>query len=234
MQDPNPNPNSTNGGNSQTPRGSLHRRAISEVQFRIPEDLDLADAPSVTSFDELGSEDDLFYTYMDMGGSLGSNPNDIDQKIGGNVAENPSSDGGGGAVEGGNKGVKGKHRHSNSVDGSSIVQSIEAKKAMGPDKLAELWNMDPKRAKRIIANRQSAARSKERKARYILELERKVQNLQADAATLAAQLTLFQRDTSGLANENTDLKIRLQAMEQQAQLREGKLQRSNLFNNPLQ
>ena len=33
---------------------------------------------------------------------------------------------------------------------------------------------------------------------------------------------LFQRDTTGLSNENTELKLRLQAMEQQAQLRDGK------------
>lgn len=45
---------------------------------------------------------------------------------------------------------------------------------------------------RILANRQSAARSKERKARYIQELERKVQTLQTEATTLSAQLTLFQ------------------------------------------
>ncbi|KAI8011813.1 Transcription factor RF2b [Camellia lanceoleosa] len=45
---------------------------------------------------------------------------------------------------------------------------------------------------RILANRQSAARSKERKARYITELERKVLTLQTEATTLSAQLTLFQ------------------------------------------
>ena len=45
---------------------------------------------------------------------------------------------------------------------------------------------------RILANRQSAARSKERKARYISELERKVLTLQTEATTLSAQLTLFQ------------------------------------------
>ncbi|ONI02185.1 hypothetical protein PRUPE_6G181900 [Prunus persica] len=56
-----------------------------------------------------------------------------------------------------------RHRHSDSVDAS--LDSIEAKKAMAPDKLVELWTVDPKRAKRILANRQSAARSKERKAR---------------------------------------------------------------------
>ncbi|CAA3016216.1 transcription factor RF2b-like [Olea europaea subsp. europaea] len=91
---------------------------------------------------------------------------------------------------------------------------------MAPDKLAELWSIDPKRAKRILANRQSAARSKERKAHYISDLERKVQTLQTEATTLSAQLTFYQRDTSGLSNENTELKLRLQAMKQQAQLRD--------------
>ena len=45
---------------------------------------------------------------------------------------------------------------------------------------------------RILANRQSAARSKERKMRYISELEKKVQTLQTEATTLSAQLTLMQ------------------------------------------
>ncbi|XP_047253979.1 bZIP transcription factor 30 isoform X2 [Capsicum annuum] len=70
---------------------------------------------------------------------------------------------------------------------------------------------------RILANRQSASRSKERKARYITELERKVQTLQTEATTLSAQLTLFQRDTTQFTNENTELKLRLQAMAQEAQ-----------------
>ena len=45
---------------------------------------------------------------------------------------------------------------------------------------------------RILANRQSAARSKERKMRYIQELEHKVQVLQTEATTLSAQLTMLQ------------------------------------------
>ena len=45
---------------------------------------------------------------------------------------------------------------------------------------------------RILANRQSAARSKERKMRYIAELERKVETLQTEATTLSAQLTMIQ------------------------------------------
>ncbi|KAK7380466.1 hypothetical protein VNO78_32977 [Psophocarpus tetragonolobus] len=123
----------------------------------------------------------------------------------------------------------GHHRHSNSMDGSSTT-SFEAdsamvmmdgvKKAMAPDKLAELALIDPKRAKRILANRQSAARSKERKIRYTSELERKVQTLQTEATNLSAQLTMLQRDTTDLTAENKELKIRLEALEQEAQLRE--------------
>ncbi|KAF8402490.1 hypothetical protein HHK36_010575 [Tetracentron sinense] len=254
MQDPpNPNPNpkpenaqipktTTMSGNPNISfRGSHHRRAHSEVNFRFPDDLDLVSDPfdaSTASFEEIGSEDDPFCTYMDIE-KLGSRIDDCN--TGGNRTGDCGIDDGGG-VNGGNcvdqnggglrvesgdgeKITRPRHRHSNSVDGSSIMrgeslfeETIEAKKAMAPDKLAELWALDPKRAKRILANRQSAARSKERKARYISELERKVQTLQTEATTLSAQLTLFQRDTTGLTTENTELKLRLQAMEQQAQL----------------
>ncbi|KAF6168675.1 hypothetical protein GIB67_026561 [Kingdonia uniflora] len=211
-------------------RGSHHRRAHSEVNYRLPDDLDLVTDTfdsSTTSFEEMGSEDDLFCTYMDIE-KFGSRIEDCQPGENRNV--DPRMDGFDGGDHGSGEGkiVRPRHRHSNSVDGSSSISReesllgdvMDAKKAMAPDKLAELWALDPKRAKRILANRQSAARSKERKARYILELERKVQTLQTEATTLSAQLTLFQRDTSGLSTENTELKLRLQAMEQQAQLRD--------------
>ncbi|KAE8670609.1 Transcription factor RF2b [Hibiscus syriacus] len=232
MQDPpsikpNPDPPLPSNASSTTQttfRGSYHRRAQSDVQFRIPDDLDLVSDP----FEGIGSEDDLFCSYMDiekLGGSS-KGPDDDGGAAGSSSAgsgHNPKGEeisGRSGMGDKTNEGGKGRHRYSNSVDGCSLMESIEAKKAMAPDKLAELWTVDPKRAKRIIANRQSAARSKERKARYISELERKVQTLQTEATTLSAQLTLFQRDTTGLTSENTELKLRLQAMEQQAQLRD--------------
>nr|XP_009787893.1 PREDICTED: probable transcription factor PosF21 isoform X2 [Nicotiana sylvestris] len=127
-----------------------------------------------------------------------------------------------------------RHQHSQSMDGSTIIKpemlmsggedpsSAETKKAMSAAKLAELALIDPKRAKRIWANRQSAARSKERKMRYIAELERRVQALQTEATSLSAQLTLLQRDTNGLSAENNELKLRLQTMEQQVHLQDGK------------
>ncbi|XP_052181850.1 transcription factor RF2b-like [Diospyros lotus] len=202
---------------SFTVKAAPHRRAHSVVNFRLPDDLDHVsepfEGPSQGSVEEIGSEDDLFSTYMDM------------EKLGSSSVDNAGGVGGGSGVAAGagegERNVRPWHRHSNSVDGSVLLGgAIEAKKAMEPDKLAQLWTVDPKRAKRILANRQSAARSKERKARYITELERKVLNLQTEATTLSAQLTLFQRDTTGLSNENAELKLRLQAMEQQAQLRD--------------
>ncbi|KVH98639.1 transcription factor VIP1-like [Cynara cardunculus var. scolymus] len=129
----------------------------------------------------------------------------------------------------GDGGAAYRHRHSNSMDGSaatsfegdSVLMMLDnSKKALAPDKLAELSLIDPKRAKRILANRQSAARSKERKTRYTGELERKVQTLQTEATTLSAEVTKLQRDTSGLTSENKELKLRLEAMEQHAQLRD--------------
>ncbi|KAL3843388.1 hypothetical protein ACJIZ3_000791 [Penstemon smallii] len=137
--------------------------------------------------------------------------------------------------------------------GNGEFSGAELKKIMANEKLSEIALSDPKRAKRILANRQSAARSKERKMRYIAELEHKVQTLQTEATTLSAQLTLLQvratlfcffvdcsilfstfyliypsllfsicvqRDSAGLTSQNNELKFRLQAMEQQAQLRD--------------
>ncbi|KAJ6809832.1 putative transcription factor RF2b [Iris pallida] len=204
-QFPNSNPNSGNGGGGAPPRGAHHRRAHSEMAFRIPDNLDPVGGPSTDEFG--GSEEDLFCTYMDVE-KIGSGSGRMTEESGsGSEGAQPDP-------------ARPKHRHSVSVDGFGGSEVMEAKKAMAPEKLAELAALDPKRAKRILANRQSAARSKERKARYILELERKVQTLQTEATTLSAQLTLFQRDTSGLTTENSELRLRLQAMEQQAQLRD--------------
>ncbi|KAF7050854.1 hypothetical protein CFC21_059158 [Triticum aestivum] len=104
--------------------------------------------------------------------------------------------------------------------GSGEFSPAEMKKIMADEKLTEMALADPKRVKRVLANRQSAARSKERKMRYIVELEQKVQILQTEATTLAAQINLLQRDSSAVATQNNELRFRLQAMEQQAQLRD--------------
>ncbi|KAM7258545.1 hypothetical protein ACFE04_014286 [Oxalis oulophora] len=245
MQDPNLNSaweSTTTTSSISTPKSMLmkgtchhhHRRAHSEMSFiRLPDDVDMTmqlhylspsdpvNAAGGSSTEEIGSDDDFFSNYINVDKLTSEDQINIINNCTDNIDHKTTTY---------NNNNNNKHMHSNSVDGTSFVfgfgggningEVMEAKKAMPPHKLAELWTVDPKRAKRILANRQSAARSKERKARYIIELERKVQTLQTEATTLSAQLTLFQRDTNGLSIENTELKLRLQTMEQQAQLRD--------------
>ncbi|KAK8681546.1 hypothetical protein V6N13_053948 [Hibiscus sabdariffa] len=111
-------------------------------------------------------------------------------------------------------------RKFNFETGSSEFNEFELKKIMENEKLAEMASVDPKRVKRILANRQSAARSKQRKMQYIVELEQKVQTSQTEITTLSAQITKLQKDYDELSSRNNELKFRLQAMKQQAQLKD--------------
>jgi hypothetical protein len=63
-----------------------------------------------------------------------------------------------------------------------------SKKVAGPNGRSEeeLLLLDPKRVKRILANRQSAARSKERRQAYTMELEGKLKRLQVRQGKRAA------------------------------------------------
>ncbi|GMH31647.1 hypothetical protein Nepgr_033491 [Nepenthes gracilis] len=228
----------------ETPqRGGRHRRAHSDTSFRLPDDL-LFDVSDTDNFKlsalDIPVVDGCFPMSVDSSRSDESSTNkppgptchlrslsmdaDFFDDLSFGMAVGGGDDSGGGkAAVVGEKRMGEKHRHSSSMDG--LATSFEAdsegiKKATTPEKLAELALIDPKRAKRILANRQSAARSKERKLHYTSELERKVQTLQTEATTLSAQVTLLQRDTTGLTAENRELKLRLQALEQQAQLRD--------------
>ncbi|KAI3408097.1 BZIP domain-containing protein [Psidium guajava] len=203
-------PSSSSAATTPTPSGGA---AVAAASMAIDsEDSSSKPSPPINHFRSLSVDSDFFegLSLTGAGGGAGG-----DERFGAKTASVASE-------------RKAFHRHSNSMDGSSsasfeldsLMMSDAAKKAMAPDRLAELALIDPKRAKRILANRQSAARSKERKIRYTSELERKVQTLQTEATTLSAQVTLLQRDTTGLTTENKELKLRLQAMEQQAQLRD--------------
>ncbi|KAI7757701.1 hypothetical protein M8C21_010833, partial [Ambrosia artemisiifolia] len=188
---------------------SHHRRAQSETFFRFPDD-DMFLDDVVADFNFAGielpslSSDGLYPTTT---GDSSGESSDVAKST---ASRPPVS-----------------HGRSLSMDadffdrcGTTSFEGDNSKKALAPEKLAELALVDPKRAKRILANRQSAARSKERKIRYTSELERKVQTLQNEATSLSTQVTMLQRDTTGLTSENKELKLRLQAMEQQAKLRD--------------
>ncbi|CAN6240000.1 unnamed protein product [Urochloa humidicola] len=217
-------------------RGAGHRRAQSEILLggaALPDDLtfdaDLGVVGEACGAGDEDEEDDEDYE-DGAGGAGASRMFEMFLENGGTLPPGPS-----GPLPhphpSGTPPPRPRHQHSMSMDGSTSLlgsasagapgrAGADAKKAISDAKLAELALVDPKRAKRILANRQSAARSKERKMRYIAELERKVQTLQSEATTLSAQLAMLQRDTSGLTNENSDLKIRVQTMEQQVRLQD--------------
>nr|CDM82260.1 unnamed protein product [Triticum aestivum] len=74
--------------------------------------------------------------------------------------------------------------------------------------------IDPKRVKRIIANRQSAQRSRVRKLQYISELERSVTSLQTKVLALSPRVAFLDHQRSLLTLGNSHLKQRIAALAQ--------------------
>ncbi|KAK4762228.1 hypothetical protein SAY87_030112 [Trapa incisa] len=73
---------------------------------------------------------------------------------------------------------------------------------------------DPKRVKRILANRQSAQRSRVRKLQYIAELERSVTSLQAEVSVLSPRVAFLDHQRLLLNVDNSVLKQRIAALAQ--------------------
>ncbi|CAL0303091.1 unnamed protein product [Lupinus luteus] len=92
-------------------------------------------------------------------------------------------------------------------------------RAMPREKLAELVRTDPKKARRILANRNSAARSKERRKIYQKELESKVKSLQAQVAIVSEELLLTKRDVATRSDLNNKLRLQIEAKRQQIRQR---------------
>ncbi|KAJ8484013.1 hypothetical protein OPV22_016498 [Ensete ventricosum] len=74
--------------------------------------------------------------------------------------------------------------------------------------------VDPKRVKRILANRQSAQRSRVRKLQYISELERSVTTLQTEVSALSPRVAFLDHQRSLLTLGNSHLKQRIAALAQ--------------------
>ncbi|XP_065864521.1 basic leucine zipper 34-like isoform X2 [Euphorbia lathyris] len=73
---------------------------------------------------------------------------------------------------------------------------------------------DPKRVKRILANRQSAQRSRVRKLQYISELERSVTTLQTEVSALSPRVAYLDHQRLILNVDNGALKQRIAALAQ--------------------
>ncbi|XP_044489529.1 basic leucine zipper 61-like [Mangifera indica] len=74
--------------------------------------------------------------------------------------------------------------------------------------------IDPKRVKRILANRQSAQRSRVRKLQYISELERSVTTLQTEVSALSPRVAFLDHQRLILNVDNSTLKQRIAALAQ--------------------
>uniref|UniRef100_A0A1J3E438 Basic leucine zipper 34 n=1 Tax=Noccaea caerulescens TaxID=107243 RepID=A0A1J3E438_NOCCA len=74
--------------------------------------------------------------------------------------------------------------------------------------------LDPKRVKRILANRQSAQRSRVRKLQYISELERSVTSLQTEVSVLSPRVAFLDHQRLLLNVDNSALKQRIAALAQ--------------------
>lgn len=74
--------------------------------------------------------------------------------------------------------------------------------------------VDPKRIKRILANRQSAQRSRVRKLQYISELERSVTSLQAEVSVLSPRVAFLDHQRLALNVDNSVLRQRIAALAQ--------------------
>ncbi|XP_022986373.1 basic leucine zipper 61-like isoform X2 [Cucurbita maxima] len=75
-------------------------------------------------------------------------------------------------------------------------------------------NTDSKRVKRILANRQSARRSRVRKLQYITELEQSISTLQAEVSMLSPRVAFLDQQRLLLNVDNSALKQRIASLSQ--------------------
>ncbi|XP_037488844.1 basic leucine zipper 2-like [Triticum dicoccoides] len=81
-----------------------------------------------------------------------------------------------------------------------------------PGQPSSAATVDPKRVKRILANRQSAQRSRVRKLQYISELERSITSLQTEVSALSPRVAFLDHQRSLLTLGNSHLKQRIAAL----------------------
>ncbi|XP_057963631.1 basic leucine zipper 61-like [Malania oleifera] len=104
------------------------------------------------------------------------------------------------------------HQHPKHEPGEVDSSSEADPKARRPSSADPV--VDPKRVKRILANRQSAQRSRVRKLQYISELERSVTSLQTEVSALSPRVAFLDHQRLILNVDNSALKQRIAALAQ--------------------
>ncbi|CAL0303750.1 unnamed protein product [Lupinus luteus] len=81
--------------------------------------------------------------------------------------------------------------------------------------------LTPRRVKRILANRQSAQKSRVRKLQYVSELERNVTSLQTEVSILSPRVAFLDHQRLILNVDNSSLKQRIAALAQDKIFKDG-------------
>ncbi|KAJ8439974.1 hypothetical protein Cgig2_008357 [Carnegiea gigantea] len=196
-----------------------------EAQRRIASDSSVAfiEAGVVPGFEGNKQGHDQFDKFDDeqfmsmFGTELGSNPTSTSDHNSTNEDQRQ-----GGSEEGRERGEdKGTKPEVEEVESSCKVDNNEGHKqeqasngttnAAGGDQQQVI---DPKRVKRILANRQSAQRSRVRKLQYISELERSVTALQSEVSMLTPRVAFLDHQRMILNVDNSALKAKIAALAQ--------------------
>ncbi|KAL6845178.1 hypothetical protein ACP4OV_024673 [Aristida adscensionis] len=182
-------------------RRGAHRRSLSDsVAF-----VEVAPADGgAGEFDRL-DDDQLMSMFPDEGGAASAPGSD-----------NGASDSDGGADKLRAAAVTGNagccdDEHNDAAATQAPGTGAQAGAAVSPE--TELIR-DPKRVKRILANRQSAQRSRVRKLQYISELERSVTTLQNEVSVLSPRVAFLDQQRTILTVGNSHLKQRIAALAQ--------------------
>ncbi|GAQ84973.1 protein with bZIP transcription factor domain [Klebsormidium nitens] len=106
------------------------------------------------------------------------------------------------------------------TDDNRLVGLSELKKELGisgplKESELELLQMDPRKAKRVLANRQSAQKSRIRKLHYISDLEKRVTLLEADLKALQPKVVYLDQQRTKLNGANSELKQKIAALQQE-------------------
>ncbi|KAL9840580.1 putative transcription factor bZIP family [Arabidopsis thaliana] len=102
---------------------------------------------------------------------------------------------------------------------NKIAKSTKLQEIAKSTKLQEIAS-DPKKVRRILKNRELAASSKQRKLKYMIDLEHRIKFLENKNALIFEKIKLLEKDKTILMNEKKEITIRIESLEQQAQLRD--------------
>ena len=98
-------------------------------------------------------------------------------------------------------------------DGSCVMYNAPFDEAVPVD-LREIALRDPKRARRILANRQSAARSKQRKQRYVQSLNERFATLEEEEKALIMKAEALTTAVATMRAENSALAMMLEVKQE--------------------